>query len=144
MKLLLWKIATGAIPVRARSFRLREVSDPSPLLCFGCGQHYETVLHVFHGCTLARLLWSTSNWAFDISRIPESSAADWIHILLNAESLLGIQSRSFNSFILNAALIMDVLWFSCNKFLHEGEPVVVSDLQHSLSLVGFQNTLRLG
>ncbi|KAB1211586.1 hypothetical protein CJ030_MR6G013916 [Morella rubra] len=35
--------------------------------------------------------------------------------------------------MLNAALIMEMLWFSRNKFLHEGEPVVASDLQNSLS-----------
>lgn len=134
LKLLLWKITIEAIPVRAPAFRLNEYSDSSQLICVGCGQHNETVLHVFHGCTLANLLWSTSIWGLHISRIPDTYLTKWIHILLNAETLLGIRPLSFQSFILHTALLMDVLWFSRNKAIHDGVQIIASDLQNSLSL----------
>lgn len=143
LKLLLWKITIEAIPVRAPAFRLNEYSDSSQLICVGCGQHNETVLHVFHGCTLANLLWSTSIWGLHISRIPATYLTKWIHILLNAETLLGFRPLSFQSFILHTALLMDVLWFSRNKAIHDGVQIIASDLQNFLSL-RFWITQRLG
>lgn len=103
LKLLLWKIASDAIPVRVPSFRRGEAEHNSNLLCICCGQRPATSLHLFHECTVARLLWNTSMRSLDISRISISSPAKWIHILLNADTLLGIRSRSYPSFILNAA-----------------------------------------
>lgn len=47
LKLLLWKIAAEALPVRAPAFRSFEGEPPTELLCSGRGQHLETVLHVF-------------------------------------------------------------------------------------------------
>lgn len=53
--------------------------------------------------------------------------------MLHAETKLGISSKSFPSFILNAALIMDVVWFSRNQTIHEGKELVISELQRSVS-----------
>lgn len=143
LKLLLWKIAAETIPVRAPSFHSLNDNPSFEVYCVGCGQQLETIMHVFHGCTVTRFLWSTSPWSLDISCIPVSSLANWIHVLLNAETTLGISSRSFPSFILRAALTMDVVWFLEIKLSMRGRRCWFR-IYESLCLVGFWNTRWLG
>lgn len=52
----LWKIAAEAIPVRVPPFHMVEADSNPQLLCVCCGQHPKTILHIFHDCTVARLL----------------------------------------------------------------------------------------
>lgn len=133
LKLLLWKIAAEAIPVKAPSFlSLGSLSDTTTLCPF-CQEHAESILHVFHGCQLARALWSLSAWPLAISRFSFACPADWIRFILHAGVELGFRPSSLPSFILNAALILDVLWFPRNKAVHEGKPVVLNELKESLS-----------
>lgn len=60
LKLLLWKVAAEAMPVRVPEFRRHEDNDAPHLQCPCCGQYPETTVHLFHDCTMARLLWNTS------------------------------------------------------------------------------------
>lgn len=109
----LWKIAVEALPVRVPSFR--------PI-----------VGAFFVECSFARLLWQQSPWPINISRVPISSPAHWLKLLLSADSWLDISASSVPSFILNAALVMDVLWYNSNQIVHDGVTVMLADLRASL------------
>lgn len=48
LKLLFWKVASEAIPVRAPS-RIA-FGSTSPPICANCGDAQDSILHIFHGC----------------------------------------------------------------------------------------------
>lgn len=82
---------------------------------------------------MTRALWKVSSWSLDLSCIPIVSSANWIQFLLNANVQFGIRDSCLPSFLLFAALSIDVVWFAHNKVVHEGKVVVIYELQLSLA-----------
>lgn len=62
--------------------------------------------------------WRESAYPIDVSSLTLSSFADFFSIILQADVLLGIPEKRLRDSILNAAIIMDELWFSRNKIIH--------------------------
>lgn len=69
-------MAVGALPVRVPSFVFDITDIQINQMCGNCGSQAETILHVFHSCTVAQRLWCISHWPLDICRIPTASSTD--------------------------------------------------------------------
>ncbi|KAB1226989.1 hypothetical protein CJ030_MR1G014989 [Morella rubra] len=126
LKLILWKIAAEALPLRATIFaRMGATDNLDTILCPLCSNQAETALHLFQHCPVSRILWRNSAWPLDIANIPTSSPADLIKKLLNADDSLGIPPPQLQMFIINAAIIFYELWYSRNQLLHAGIPCII-------------------
>lgn len=132
LKLLLWKIASEALPVRVLSYRLRSSTDTSFPDCANCKGQMDSIIHIFYICSVARTLWRASSWPMDLSIVPASSPANWILTLLHADTTLGVKPSVLPLFLMHAAILCDVHWFSRNKVSDDNAEFSFSDLQSSL------------
>lgn len=73
LKLILWKVAGEAIPIRALPFCLNNSELYSNMCCIGCTDQAKTILLVFRDCSIAHTLWMLSAWPLDISRVCRES-----------------------------------------------------------------------
>lgn len=69
LKLLLWKVAAEALPVRVPSSRFCGLPLNPHTVYVLCGQQVETIVHLAFLCPVTRTLWRSSNWPLYISRI---------------------------------------------------------------------------
>lgn len=119
LKLLLWKVASGALKTRAALGRVLHAKQEEQFLCPICRQRPEDTLHLLVTCRFADAVWRESSWAISLSRLPLHSPAELISTILNEDSVLGLDRKLLRAFILNAALVFDVIWHSRNLVVHE-------------------------
>lgn len=100
LKLLLWKLASSALPVHATLHFLATRVDENFFLCLLCNQEPESVEHLFLRCCFAQTLWRSARWPLDARNLHHLSIAEWISTLLNAASALLIRHPSERDFIL--------------------------------------------
>lgn len=69
-------------------------------------------------------------WPLDATSFPTSSPADLIKLIINADDSLGIPSSHLQMFVIQAAIIVDEIWYSRNQLLHEGDRYPFTQQSH--------------
>jgi hypothetical protein len=91
----------------------------------------ETLNHIFLDCALAKVLWRSASWPLNISYFSSRPISDWILSVIYPLKRLDIPTTDSRKFQLFAALVMDLIWQSRNKLIHEGTlPNPVLAIQH--------------
>jgi hypothetical protein len=85
------------------------------LQCPLCDGGTKTLEHLFIECSLARIAWSMSPWPIRFDLLNFGSIVDWIKAIINPISVLGIQKKEVNQFILNVVVVCDLLWMKRNE-----------------------------
>ena len=63
----------------------------SSLNCFLCNNALETIEHLFLQCDWAIKLWLLAPWPIYMSKLSSLSILDWIEVILNPKSILGVE-----------------------------------------------------
>ena len=63
----------------------------SSLNCFLCNNALETIEHLFLQCDWAIQLWLLTPWPIYMSKLSSLSILDWIKVILNPKSMLGVE-----------------------------------------------------
>ena len=144
LKHLLWKIAWNILPCRDNIGRFVYSEDVNAWVCPFCKGPLETLNHIFLECDLARILWRTSPWPLLISSFAARPISDWIIAIIYPSTKLDIPFADTRNFQIYAALVMDVIWFSRNKLIHEAIqpdiPKIIQQLKitHNYHILAWQ------
>ncbi|XP_062080956.1 uncharacterized protein LOC133785756 [Humulus lupulus] len=103
-KLLLWRIASGALPMTDRLPFLRGSSNELQP-CMLCNQDTESVIHLFKNCSVARALWMSSRWDLHCDSITTSNGRDLIKWLCNNGSF-----PQTKDLLLYTACVNETIW----------------------------------
>lgn len=128
LKLLLWKVATGAMRTMGALGRILHTEFEEGFLCLLCGQMPEDAIHLFVHCSVANIAWRESPGAVQIDMLSLDSTATLISTVLHADSVLHLDKDNLKAFALNATVVLDSLWFLRNKITHEGARVDILGL----------------
>uniref|UniRef100_A0A2N9G7C7 Reverse transcriptase domain-containing protein n=1 Tax=Fagus sylvatica TaxID=28930 RepID=A0A2N9G7C7_FAGSY len=123
LKMLLWRIAVGALPTRDSLSRFLTNFDNS---CPLCNSFCESVVHVFWQCELARALW------FGICGIRTehfhlASAANLVEVIV-----FPLDDLVFpDYFLLQGTLILDLVWKARNSKVYDEGTVEVGEIMNN-------------
>lgn len=76
LKLLLWKVAVGALKSRGALGRILQRENEEQFQCPLCRSAPEDTLHLLVNCNVATKIWRESPWAIRMDCIPFASAAE--------------------------------------------------------------------
>jgi hypothetical protein len=93
--------------------------DVNAWICPYCSVHLETLSPIFLNCDLAKFLWSLSPWSFNISFFSSKPITKWILAIIYPSNRLGIPIFESRKFQLLVATVLDLIWLSRNKVIHE-------------------------
>ena len=123
LKLLLWRIAVGALPTKDSLSRFLTNFDNSCLLC---NSFCESVVHVFWECNLARALWfgicgvRTEHFHLD-------NAADLVEVIVFPSDDLVFPDY----FLLQGTLILDLVWKARNSKVYDEGTVEAGEIMNN-------------
>lgn len=132
LKLTLWKVASGVLKTRGNLARILHCEDEAAFQCHFCKQYPEDTIHLLVRCSVAAIPRRESPWAIPMDSLDLVSPRDLIYTVLNADSVLRVSKACLNDFSLNAAIVIDSLWFLRNKIIHEEVDVDVDGLVGSI------------
>lgn len=89
------------------------------MVCPLCRQADETAHHLFLVCHFSRLLWREGPWAFNLAAFSQESLIIWFKFILNPYNLPANVRGKWDEFMLYIAIVLDSLWFTRNKVVHE-------------------------
>ena len=92
----------------------------SSLNCFLFNNALETIEHLFLHCDWVVQLWLLAPWPLYMSKLSSLSILDWIKVILNPKSMMGLNEESVKDFQLYATILCDHLWMARNKARVEG------------------------
>lgn len=99
-------------------------AGPDQLCCPLCNGQVEFLQHLFLSCPLARQLWHSSKWPFNLLAFVDLPFAEWIKAILRPHVVLGLSGSNVQEFQISAIVLMDNIWLSRNKLLFEdAQPV---------------------
>jgi hypothetical protein len=110
---MVWNI----FPTKFRISQTIQSSHPDTS-CSLCSFPFDSTLHLFFSCPIARVVWRQSFWPLDSLALPVSNMTDWLLIILNPATI-GIPHTASHMFQIFAAVACDQLWFSRNKAHHD-------------------------
>ncbi len=93
------------------------------LSCSLCNSGQESIEHLFIECSFARIAWSLSPWPIRFDLISYNSIVDWVKAIINPTISLGINKDEEHKFIIQVAVLCDVLWMNRNEANHKSEPL---------------------
>jgi hypothetical protein len=120
LKHLLWKIGCDILASRANIGRFIILEDANAWVCPFCNGPLETLSHIFLDCALAKVLWRFALWPLKISHFSSRPIYEWILAIIYPLNRLDIPTADYCKFQLFAALVMDLIWQSRNKLIHDG------------------------
>jgi hypothetical protein len=88
-------------------------------VCPFCNGPLETLNHIFLDCDLARFLWRTSPWPLLLSSFAAKPISERIIAIIYPFVKLAIPIANIQRFQIFAALVMDTIWFSKHKLIHD-------------------------
>jgi hypothetical protein len=80
----------------------------------------ETLSHIFLDCALVKVLWRFALWPLNISHFSSRPISEWILAIIYPLNRLDIPTADYCKFQLFAALVMDLIWQSRTKLIHDG------------------------
>lgn len=84
-----------------------------------CNFAMESLEHIFFTWPIAQLLWHESSWQLAIDAMGERHIGDWIKCVLSPTMHFGIPVEEQMNFIPFAVILIDSLWFTHNKIIHD-------------------------
>ena len=111
VKMLLWRIATNAIPVKEVLGQRVELDNQE---CILCQDGQETISHLFFHCPVARAIWFSACWGLRAHNHNIRSNTDIIKLILNPPnpSASDIDEELISS---TMAFILDEIWYLRNQ-----------------------------
>jgi hypothetical protein len=118
LKMLLWRIAAGVLPTNDSLCRFVPNLD---MLCPLCNAYFESVIHLFWDCSLARAMWFGIGGIY-IDHFQLECGVDLVEAIVFSSNDLA------ESFTLKGALIIDLIWNARNHKVHEDGDVEAESL----------------
>lgn len=125
LKLLFWKVVAKALPVGNNSSLAFK-------LCPLCNCAGETLKHLFLECSVSSGLWRIGPWPLDTEAFRDLPIHAWIKFLLNRTNLPGEVQERWPRMMIAVTLIVDTIWNTRNKIIHEGHLLEVRELLRSI------------
>ncbi|XP_075635372.1 uncharacterized protein LOC142607649 [Castanea sativa] len=115
-------------------------------VCPRCHGSQESIVHVFFECPFANIIWRHLSHPLNIDNIPPRLAPEWIELILNPSTHLGLNPQDAHAFTLLAAIACDRIWWSRNKLVFDSSPPaspidVTADINRSFS--AYSNAWKL-
>nr|XP_023894550.1 uncharacterized protein LOC112006505 [Quercus suber] len=107
LKMFLWRLANGELPLKTRLANSIRCED---LSCVLCGEAEESELHVFRDCIAIRMLWFASEIGLRWDHFEANSAVELVQMILNPPEELITEGLNQNKFTLMAAVICYETW----------------------------------
>ncbi|XP_075648387.1 LRR receptor-like serine/threonine-protein kinase EFR [Castanea sativa] len=114
LKMFLWRLAKGELPLKTRLANSIGCED---LSCVLCGEAEESELHVFRDCIVIRMLWFASEIGLRWDHFEANSAVELVQKILNPPKELITDGLNQNEFTLMAAVICYETWRMRNLML---------------------------
>lgn len=132
LKLTLWKVVASAMKARGLLGGIFHMEDAESFLCPFCHQATEDSLHLFFRCSMACVVWRTFAWPVHMDSILLSNAAEMVGFLLNVGNDLNLDSSWVRAFVLNASIVLNVIWFTRNDVVHNSAFVDTRDMAKAI------------
>ena len=113
------KIAWDILPSKANIGRFVFYEDGNAWVCPFCKGPLETLPYIFLDCVLAKALWSSCPWSFNLARFSSRPISDWILAIIFPYAKLDIPKVECRQFQLHATLVLDYIWQARNKLMHK-------------------------
>lgn len=110
---LVWRIIWNAIPTGI-TLQKHHIGLGQEALCLFCGQHDETIDHIFMNCPLAKTVWFGLSQGFLVENSGGSTVVDWINLWIQKWKRC---KDVFEDAWITVLITLDVLWFYRNKCL---------------------------
>ncbi|KAK9287687.1 hypothetical protein L1049_016125 [Liquidambar formosana] len=115
-KVLLWRMSWNILPVRSVLNGRFPIND---LSCPLCGAEVETLKHNVLECKITEMIWLSSRWPIRLASFNHLSINDWIITILTNGTGLNLPVEDAPKFLIFAVVLMDCVWMTRNKVLHE-------------------------
>lgn len=125
---MLWKVAKGALKTKGSLGRILHREDEDVFYCPLCRQATKDTFHLFIYCSVASIAWRESLWAVQMDSILFSTLVELIKTIFQVDFAFNMKERNLRAFLLNAAIMMDVIWHTHNIVVHLSEPVNTGDM----------------
>ena len=93
--------------------------DVNAWVCPFCRGPLETLNHIFLNCDLVKVIWRTSPWPNLISSFAARPITDWIIAVIYPSAKLDVPLADIRRFQIFAAIVLDTIWFTRNKLIHD-------------------------
>lgn len=94
---------------------------PLPSLeCYLCSNATESLEHLMLQCDWVAQVWLLAPWPLILNKLSSLSMVDWIKVILNPKTKLGLDEEAARDFQLYTAILCDQIWMSRNIARVEG------------------------
>lgn len=118
LKLLFWKLAAAALPIRCQVSFLRQTQDPNLLKRPICCTFEDTREHLFLGCWFSVYLWRSGPWPINSEVFASQPLEHWIKFILDPSNLPATDRDRWPDLMLAVVLTVDSIWTVRNKIIH--------------------------
>ena len=109
-KMLLWRIASNALPTRQNLSLRRHILDPS---CNLFGHASKSTCHIFFHCLVAKAIWFSSCWGLRTEDHNIQECADLVKLILNFPMAISPDCEQWR---ISSTMVfaLDEIWLSRN------------------------------
>ncbi|KAK9283424.1 hypothetical protein L1049_011666 [Liquidambar formosana] len=90
-------------------------------------------------CQVSKVLWLCSRWALRLDSFHHLSLEDWLIIILLNGLGLCLDSSDAKHFLIFAAVLMDMTWFSCNRVVFDKVELNPTELLLSIEKLSLEH-----
>lgn len=132
LKLLLWKVAANALPLRHTHREVFIHAATGSPLCPFCQIAAETPQQLFLECQFSTILWRNGPWAFHSDFFVDQPIQKGISYMLDSKNLPRSAKDFWPRLMLAVTIILDTIWLTRNKLVHEAQPPDIMAAIHSV------------
>lgn len=118
LKLILWKVAGDALPLRGKIKRWAENASNLSWRCPLCDCDEESNEHLFPACPGSKFIWREGPWPVRTEAFARRPIAEWIKFLFHCKNLPSELQNSWRDIMLAVAIRLDVIWYARNQVAH--------------------------
>jgi hypothetical protein len=131
-KVLLWRVATGALPL---NIRCAFSGGEDEKMCSLCGIQEESEVHLFKECHVAKMAWFGTKWCIRLEKFQINSRLDLVNLFIDPPNELLDQNFNQDQFLLLAAITVELIWKARNETIFNKKDLVLSTLPNHIEKV---------
>ena len=128
IKMLIWRIGNNSLPINENLSCRLEYIDPN---CTLCKNGWESCVHLFFECPIARALWLSSCRGLRVDTSMLQTIVDTVKLIIEPPTST-INAHDQWLITLNMALILDEIWYLRNHICYQDSRVDIPKSIHTV------------